>query len=236
MDDVAPHSRRFGRLAIAAVGLGFALRAVAAAAVERVARGKKRLCLFDDTDVYWHLAGTLRRGARYAVEQWGVPHLALRTPGYPLFLAACQAAFGERTLPVRLVQAALGAGCVAMVYRLVGRLGVGWGVAATAALLAAIDPFAVGISALILSEGLFMPLMVASLWGLAALWKGPEEGPSRFPTAVALSTGALFGAAVLAKPSWALFVPAALAAWVVARPGGAGAGRSRGRGSSGWGW
>jgi len=222
MAEAAPRSPKAGRFLLVVVGLGFGLRAAAAVAVDRVARGKGRLCLFDDTAIYWQLAGAIRRGLPFAVDQWGIPHLALRTPGYPLFLAACQSAFGVRTLPVRLVQAALGAACVAMLYRLVARVGADrrWGVAATAALFAAIDPFAVGISALILSEGLFMPLMVASLWGLAALWKEPGEGPSRFRTILALSTGALFGAAILVKPSWALFIPAALAAWVATAKGG----------------
>ncbi len=223
MAELAPRSRTAGRLLLAAVGLGFGLRAAAAVAVDRVGRGKGRLCLFDDTEIYWQLAGAIRRGAPFAVEQWGLPHFALRTPGYPLFLAACQWAFGMRTLPVRLVQAALGAACVAMVFRLVlvARVGAdrGWGVAATASVLVAIDPFSVGISALILSEGVFMPLMVASLWGLATLWRAPGEAPGRSRAAVALATGALSGAAILVKPSWALFIPAALTAWVATAKG-----------------
>lgn len=221
MADVAPQSRAAGRIAFAAILLGFALRAVAAWLVDRVASGKGRLCLFDDADIYWQLAKAIRRGAPFAVNQWGVPHFALRTPGYPLFLAACQGAFGEQTLAVRLVQAALGAGCVGMLYRLVERTrpGAGWGVAATAALLAAIDPYSVGMSALILSEGLFVPLMVASLWVLAVLWPANIEERPRSWIVPALAAGALSGAAILVKPSWALFPPACLAAWVATARG-----------------
>ena len=47
-----------------------------------------------------------------------IPHFALRTPGYPLLMAACQALFGERPLAVRLVQAVLGTVGVYLVYRL----------------------------------------------------------------------------------------------------------------------
>ena len=98
-----------------------------------------------------------------------MPHHALRTPGYPLFLAACQALFGERFLPVRLVQAALGTLGVYFVYRLVERAIPGRNVAIVAALLAAVEPYGIGLGELILSEGLFIPLMLAGLWGLAVL-------------------------------------------------------------------
>ena len=67
------------------------------------------------------LGGALRRAEPYEVSQWGVPHFALRAPAYPLFLAACQVAFGNRALPARLVQAALGAACVLIVFRLTVR-------------------------------------------------------------------------------------------------------------------
>ena len=69
--------------------------------------------------IYWELARTIRAGGPYEIVDWGdIPHFALRTPGYPLFLAACQAFFGERTLAVRLVQAAFGTVSVYLVYRL----------------------------------------------------------------------------------------------------------------------
>ena len=203
MTDAAPRPRTTGRLLLAAIATGFAVRAVAAWVVERVARGKGRLCLFDDTAIYWQLAGAIRRGAPYVVLQWDVPHFALRTPGYPLFLAACRAAFGEGTLPIRLAQAALGAGAVGMIYALVRRArpGAGAGIALIAAALAAIDPYSAGVSALLLSEAIFVPLMVASLWGLAALWpsagsKGPGRGRARAGDGGALGRGD-FGQAVV---------------------------------------
>ena len=152
-----------------------------------------------------------------------MPHFALRTPGYPLFLAACQALFGERFLPVRLVQAVLGTLGVYLVYRLVDRAVPGRDAAIVAAGLAAVEPYGVGLGALILSEGLFLPLMLAGLWGLAVLWRrGDEPGP-RHRAAVAVGTGLVHGAAILVRPSWALIVPLLLAAWVV----GAGRGRRR---------
>ena len=42
-----------------------------------------------------------------AILSVGIPHIAMRTSGFPLVLAACQAVFGEYAFPVRLIQAAL---------------------------------------------------------------------------------------------------------------------------------
>ena len=93
--------------------LEFALfaRLSAAVAVEWYVRrrGTPRVCVFDDAEYYWALAGTIRRGTLYEVVEWGdIPHFALRVPGYPAFLAACQTILGERPLAARLVQAGLG--------------------------------------------------------------------------------------------------------------------------------
>ena len=101
--------------------VAFGLRVLAANLVDLYVRheGPDRLCLFPDTRIYWDLARSIRAGMPYEVVWWtDIPHFALRTPGYPLFLAACQIVFGERTLPVRLVQAVLGAISVYLVFRL----------------------------------------------------------------------------------------------------------------------
>lgn len=219
-------------LGVLACALG--VRIVAAFAVEWAARRRGELCLFDDTRIYWHLAGTILRGEPYVVFQGDEPHYALRAPGYPLFLAACRAVFGDSTLAVRLVQAALGAGGVWLLWRLMRRLdapragashpagvatspeapGAWRSVPLLAALVAALEPYSVATSALILSEAPFVPLMLAMLWGLATLWPVPHGSSRRRPTLVALATGLAAGAGVLVRPSWALFVPLVPAAWV----------------------
>ncbi|MBV8488798.1 MAG: hypothetical protein JO161_11010, partial [Planctomycetaceae bacterium] len=72
--------------------------------------------------------------------------------------------------------------------------------------------------AVILSEALFVSFMLLALWGQALLWNRPEAELSR-PRPVlregfiALGVGAASGAAILTRPSWALFVPIMLAAW-----------------------
>ncbi|MGP0070235.1 MAG: ArnT family glycosyltransferase [Isosphaeraceae bacterium] len=226
-----------GRMAslVLVLEIAMALRVVAADALEwYVRRGDStQLCLFLDTVGYWELARTIRAGGPYEIVDWAdIPHFAVRTPGYPLMLAACQAAFGERTLPVRLVQAVLGTLCVYLIYLLARQFARGgdsqaepdgptmpgrWTVPLVAAAIAAVNPHYLVMSSLILSEAAFEPLMLASLLGLAVLW--PASSSGRKAMLIALGTGASAGAAILVRPSWALFVPAMLAAWIVASLG-----------------
>jgi 4-amino-4-deoxy-L-arabinose transferase-like glycosyltransferase len=201
------------------------LRVLAAVGVHWYTQRKGALCLFPDTRIYWLLSETIAAGTTYEVVQWGNnPHFALRTPGYPLFLAACRLAFGARVLPVRLVQAILGAVSVWLVYRLTAqvvssRRGDPPGRAPLlAGLLAAIDPFLVLTSALVLSEALFIPLMLLSLWGMAVLWtpEAEDAGRPQHDWRWALGAGVASGAAVLVRPSWILFPPVMLGIWLAA--------------------
>lgn len=197
------------------LAVGLALRVAAAFVVQGYADRVGKPCVFGDTVIYADLARSILAGRPYEVNQWGIPHYALRTPGYPAFLAACQAVFGERLLPVRLVQAVLGTVGVYLVYRLVGRTAADRSAAVVAAGLAAVEPYGIGLGSLVLSEGLFVPLMLAGLWGLSVLWtRNGEPGSARWPT-VAVGTGLAQGAAILVRPSWALMVPALLAVWAV---------------------
>lgn len=214
--------RATARLATILVA-ALALRVVAAFAIQGYADRLGKPCLFGDTAIYWELARAIREGRPFVVDQSGVPHYALRTPGYPAFLAACRALFGGRFLAVRLVQAALGTLGVYGLYRLVDRAVPGRDAALVAAALGAVEPYGIGLGELVLSEGVFVPLMLAGLWGVAALWRRDDEAPPEHGAAVAVGTGIVHGAAILTRPSWALMVPLLLAAWV------AGSGRGRRR-------
>jgi 4-amino-4-deoxy-L-arabinose transferase-like glycosyltransferase len=216
--------RRVTLAAILQWALG--LRILAVLLVHWYTQRKGALCIFPDTRIYWLLAEAISTGNTYEVLQWGDnPYFALRTPGYPLFLAACRMLFGARLLPVRLVQALLGAASVWLVYRLVSQIVLpacaGQGGTRTiplrASILAAIDPFFVVTAALVLSEALFIPLMLVSLWGLATIWRGETARTFglRRDWLPAVGTGMASGAAVLVRPSWLLFVPAMLVAWVI---------------------
>ena len=215
------------------VQLGLALRVLAADAAQWMLQRRGGRWLFPDTDIYWKLGAALAEGRPYEVSQWGVPHFALRTPGYPLWLAAFQSVFGDRTMPVRLGQAFLGAGCVVLAFALARRsLGTAalkergaWALlfaALVGAGLTAVDPYTVGFSVVLLSEAVFLPFMLLGLLGLSAIWAtgvSEAESKGRFG-ALAVGTGCAWGCAVLVKPSWALFPPAALAVWVLAARGG----------------
>lgn len=204
------------------IELALLLRIAAADAVQVLATKRGTRCLFPDTDIYWLLARSIRQGGPYQVDQWGVPHFALRTPGYPLFLALCQTLFGERTLPARLLQAALGALCVWLVYRLVRAVwpeahppdAPGWTPALAAAALLAIEPYTILTSIFLLSEALFLPLLLLGLWALAAAWNR-QPTQSHIRIFCVFAAGLAFGAAVLVKPSFALFPPLAGLAWVL---------------------
>jgi 4-amino-4-deoxy-L-arabinose transferase-like glycosyltransferase len=219
MTDASFQSRTLGRWAALGfwVEVGLWLRVAAALVVQWFAQRKGVRCLFPDTEIYLELARAIRAGGPYEVAQWGLPQLAIRTPGYPLFLAACQAAFGDRMLPIRLVQAVLAATCIWMVARLVRCVRPAPLASVLAAALVAIEPYTVAISAFALSEALFVPLMVLGLWGLATLWE--RQKPDAPWAATALGAGVVMGAAILVKPSWALFPPLALAVWVASSRG-----------------
>lgn len=214
----SPTNSRSDRVKLAILfAAAFVLRLVAAILVENAAKARNALCLFDDTVIYWKLARAIRMGAPYVVDQSGIPHFALRTPGYPLFLAACQMIFGDRnTLAPRVVQALLGAICVLLVYALTCRVWPterGRRTALFAAVFAAFEPYWAGTSALLLSEAVFVPLMLFMLWGLAAIW--PLTSP-RTVVGWSVLIGISAGAAILVKPSWALAPPLFVLVAVVA--------------------
>jgi 4-amino-4-deoxy-L-arabinose transferase-like glycosyltransferase len=229
MSDTTSQPGRFATLAralrpgspwiVTAVEVGLIARILAADAVEWYVgwSGRAGVCVFPDADYYWKLAQTIRRGELYQIVDWGdIPRFAQRTPGYPLFLAGCQLVAGDHPLAARLVQAALGGLTVWLVYRLARSVvGADSKVPAIAAGLTAVHPYMILMSAVLLSEAVFVPLMLASLWGMAALWDRETGGKAAIATA--LGVGCASAAAVLTRPSWLLFVPAMLAAWGACR-------------------
>jgi 4-amino-4-deoxy-L-arabinose transferase-like glycosyltransferase len=225
--------------------LALFLRVAAAVGVEWLVqrRGGNRICYFPDAEYYWVLAGTICQGTPYEIVEWGdIPHFALRTPGYPAFLAGCRAVLGDRPLGARIVQAFLGMLTVWLVYRLslevTGRQDAGrglektsrparvWTVPLLAAALTAVHPYFVVMSALLLSEALFVPMALLATWGVAVIWNhaggamgSAQTGTSMRVLGAALGVGLASGAAALIRPSWGLFVPIMIAGllWSVLR-------------------
>jgi 4-amino-4-deoxy-L-arabinose transferase-like glycosyltransferase len=171
-----------------------------------------------------------------ALEGPNVQHFS-RAPLYPWMLSLILRATGHQTdiLPVavptaiKVVQSLAGAATVWTVAALARQAG-GVGPSLVAAGLAAIYPPLVWIGAFALSEAIYTPLVLASLWMLGAPRQGTtadgeELSRSASPTphrAAALTVaraalgGALLGGAALIRPGTLAFVPF-LAAWLLTR-------------------
>ena len=137
-------------------------------------------------EYYWWLAGTIRQGTLYEIVEWGdIPHFALRTPGYPRVPGGLPGRAGGPS-----PGGPAGSGRAGDGDRLAGlsadpggarrardrqpgwrtRPRQAWTVPLVAAGLTALHPYFIVMSALLLSEALFVPLMLLALWGMAVVW------------------------------------------------------------------
>jgi 4-amino-4-deoxy-L-arabinose transferase-like glycosyltransferase len=132
-------------------------------------------------------------GLSLADERYALPLRAYRTPGYPVFVAAC----GANVTLVRLAQAVLDTSTVLAVFLLARRLGLG-----RAALLAAgfvaLHPFLIHFTSLLLTETLFTAMLA---WGVLLLMSGGSR--------VAVAGAAVLALTVLVRPG-AIALPACL--------------------------
>lgn len=199
MNDALPRRRVVLTIAAAA----FALRL----AVGEFALSKGRAFL-PDSELYWGYAESLAERGTFQVGGAG----ARRTPGYPLFIAACtKMSFqGDPTVPptkgqlraVLVAQALLAAAVSAMVFALGCRLfGTESTAPAFAAMLSAVDPFAAAVSSMVLAETLFTASFVAAVWCGSNASRG---------TGWCIAAGIMAGIAVMARPSGLLLVPIGL--------------------------
>jgi len=100
-----------------------------------------------------------------------------RTPGYPLMLSGLYALFGNSTLPVILLQVAIGTGTVALTW-LVGRRLFSPRVGTWAAAILSLDMASVCLGQMLMSETAFTLLAMTALWllvrGLSPVrgWRG----------------------------------------------------------------
>ncbi|MCX6357906.1 MAG: glycosyltransferase family 39 protein [Candidatus Aureabacteria bacterium] len=154
------------------------------------------LRIFSDMEAY-------HAKARLIVEE-GAYRAATRPPLYPFMLAAVYKTFGEWSIPVRSTQALLGTVVCLLTYfiayRLCGRRG-----ARLAGLLVACYPSLVIYTCFLMSENLFIPLLVASLWMMLS--------PRMDGKAHALFAGVILGLACLTRSVLAGFIPLA-ALWL----------------------
>lgn len=150
-----------------------------------------------DQREYLELSNNLLHGSglHFVDPRFGEEVHAYRTPGYPLFLAAC----GASPRLARIAQALIDTSTVLAIYLLARRwLGAGRSLAAAA--IVAINPFLIYFSGLILSETLFTAMLT---WGMLLLVGASERSDERawLCRAHPLLGGVILALAVLVRPS-----------------------------------
>lgn len=151
--------------------------------------------LSEDSGLYTRTAHTMLLAGRFAQStEPTAPPEVMRTPGYPAFIAALWAVFGERPVLVIVAQILLSVGTLALAYGIARRL---WGarVALAATALLTLDPLTFYYSQLLLTETLYTFLMAATGYaGVRAIMNGRQERRWTF------LMGLLLGAATLTRP------------------------------------
>lgn len=155
----------------------------------------------DEID-YNELAKSLLSGQGYSLE--GQPQVN-RSPGFPALLWLVYSIFGVQPIAARVVQAALLAGAVPLLYY-IGRRGWSPSVGLLTALVFALYPFSIVWSRYLATENLLVVVYAA----LAALL----VSPSRAGAWRTLAGGVVLGLALLTRPT-AILVGLGLVLWLV---------------------
>ncbi|MBI2443841.1 MAG: glycosyltransferase family 39 protein [Candidatus Magasanikbacteria bacterium] len=134
-------------------------------------------------------------------------------PGYEFWLAAVYALFGHRYQPVWVVQSLLHAFSALLLYLIARRV---WGergklVGIITAALFGLHPDLIEISAMLLTETLFLFLAVLVVYLFVEWWRSQARLSS------ALVLGVVSALAILTRPTVVLFVPVFLAAFIATR-------------------
>ena len=208
----------------AIVAVGFSLRVIAALIWQNSISGET-FFRFGDSDSYWTMAKKIAQGLPY---QYGSSDSRVfRAPLYPLFLSPWTWIDGTSEKPTwmaifaaRIAGCFMGALCIGIIIRLTMKLlcNLSWKpsveVSIWAGLLSALYPGAIGMSIFILSEAIFCPLMLLSLGSTSLAIQAKKQGRWEVAWSWMLSSGAISGAACLARPSWSLW-PAVLFSYLI---------------------
>jgi len=226
MTEIAPNSatsspssqRIFSILCWIILLFALSVRLFAAQWWHGLAEKENRLFRFGDSQSYWTLGKAIANGEPY--QYGGEDGSVFRAPGYPLLLSTVAWLSPEKNAIwfARLLGCALGTMAVLLIMRGAYLLGGPW-VSLSAGALSAAYPGAIGMSATVLSEALFMPLMLLHLLLLQQAFRSPDTkkqvATSRVKSSLlldgrlALLSGLLAGGAILTRPSWLLFPPLA---------------------------
>lgn len=175
---------------------------------------------FGDSDSYWLMASKIKQGLPY---QYGSPDSRVfRAPLYPIFLSVFTASEQEQrnwgmVFASRVAGCAMGAVCIYLLMLFATWLARSchattgeqtlFGV--WAGMLAVLYPGAIGMSIFVLSEAIFCPLMLLSLGFTSLAIEAKQKERWEVAWSWMLLSGAVSGAACLARPSWSLW-PAVL--------------------------
>lgn len=210
-----PKSFLVGGLVV--LSLGLTMRIAALWHWQKQADAAGDVFRFGDSHSYWVLATRIAKGEKY---EYGSEHSRIfRAPLYPLVLAPWTQISDMRigAIGARLQGVAMGIVCILIAmlaaYRLAGPIA-----SLAAGCFVAMYPGAIGMSVIVLSEAVFCPLMLSSLYCLSC---GTER---RTGEQIGVRKGGglgwywclagiFSGLACLARPSWFLFPPFA-AAWM----------------------
>jgi len=200
--DAAGHRRQLWLV----MAIALVVRLVAAIAVEQYVNAADRQFLIEgDANGYWELAGNLAAGRDYAIHT--PPRYVLRTPGFPLLLAACRMLGGDSLLFARCVLAVVGTVCCLLAFLLAERL-FDKRVALLATTWLAVHPIHIGNSVLILSETWFACWMLVSLLALHQLWTlAGKTAQTRRLAVWGLLTGISIAITMLVRPGFLLWLP-----------------------------
>ncbi len=129
-----------------------------------------------------------------------------RTPLYPLLMAAIYAVFGHRPFMVVLAQCGASMISLWLVFRLADQM-FGWSAALLAALWMALGLGQVIHASLILTETVFMTLLLSTVW---CAWQLLNDTTRRTKLTYAVLTGVTAGLTALCRPM-AIYLPVVIA-------------------------
>lgn len=179
--------------------LALSLRVGAAIAVDRhVSNAGRQFLIEGDANGYWELAQKIASGQDYSI--YSPPRQVLRTPGFPLLLAASILLFGKNIFVASLVMAVVGTVCCWLTWLLARRV-TNETVANLALLIVAISPLQIGSNVQILSETLFSLGLLACLIPLTKL----VDEHAELTAANSFFAGILTGLTTLVRPGWILW-------------------------------
>ena len=189
------------------INIAFILRIACSVLIQIVATRRGTVCLFGDTPIYWEYAKSIANGTTYVVYQWDVPHYALRTPGYPAWLAGWIAIFGEWALPIRIGQSILSVCGILWLYKLAKVVGFSEQSARWSSTFLAFDPFQIVSTPLLLTESIFTPLLVlfVLVW-VKALKSIQNLSLIKHNYFHYILLGVLQGVLTLIRPAWLPFI------------------------------